>query len=67
MFQNTERVFRVTLATHDLTAFLRACERDGWAAMDTGERIMTDEGPDAEAILLVEPVPLQRAAKALVA
>lgn len=49
------KVFRVTLASHDVARFLDACEGAQWYAFDTGERVMTDEGPDAEAILLVEP------------
>lgn len=53
---NTDRrVFRVTLATTDADAFLAECKGSDWYAVDTGERIMTEEGPDAEAILLVEP------------
>lgn len=67
MIQTTERIFRLTLPTHDLQAFLRACEHGGWAAMDTGERIMTDEGADAEAILLVEPLAQVRPAVKLLA
>lgn len=51
-----QKVFRVTLATQDVDAFLEACGGAEWYAFDTGERVMTDEGPDAEAVLLVEPV-----------
>ena len=49
------KVFRVTLASHDVARFLHACESAQWYAFDTGARVMTDEGPDAEAVLLVEP------------
>lgn len=55
MNQN-RKIYRVTLSTDDVDAFLRDCEGSEWYAMDTGERIMTDAGPDAEAVLLVEPV-----------
>ena len=53
---NDRKVFRVTLASHDVEAFLGECRASEWYAIDTGERIMTDEGPDGEAILLVEPL-----------
>ena len=56
----THRIFRVTLSAQDVTPFLQQCEASEWYAFDTGERIMTDEGPDAEAVLLVEPAPLAR-------
>lgn len=59
------RVFRLTLPAEDVSAFLHECEASAWYAFDTGERIMTDEGPDAEAILLVEPaIPVPRDAQA---
>ena len=51
----TSRIFRVTLSAQDVTPFLQQCEASEWYAFDTGERVMTDEGPDAEAVLLVEP------------
>lgn len=57
------KVFRVTLSTSDVDAFLAACEGSQWYAFDTGERVMTDDGPDAEAVLLVEPLPAPRPAK----
>lgn len=50
------KIFRVTVPTDDLAAFLHECEASEWYACDTGERVMTDDGPDAEAVLLVEPV-----------
>ena len=56
MNNNESRVFRVALATSDVTEFLGKCRANDWYAVDTGERIMTEEGPDGEAILLVEPV-----------
>lgn len=51
----TNRIFRVSLSSQDVPAFLEQCEASEWYAFDTGERVMTDEGPDAEAVLLVEP------------
>ena len=51
------KMFRVTLASQEVTRFLDACQSAEWHAFDTGERVMTDEGPDAEAVLLVEPTP----------
>lgn len=50
------RVFRVTVSSQDIAPFLEACEAAEWYAFDTGERVMTEDGPDAEAVLLVEPV-----------
>ena len=52
----TRNVFRLTLSTEDVPAFLAQCEASEWYAFDTGERIMTEEGPDGEAVLLVEPM-----------
>ena len=52
-----QRIFRVSVASVEVQAFLTACEASEWYAFDTGERVMTDEGPDAEAVLLVEPTP----------
>ena len=48
------RVFRITVPSQDVAAFLAECETAEWYAYDTGERVMTDEGPDAESVLLVE-------------
>jgi hypothetical protein len=45
--------FRLSLPTADIPAFLARCQGAHWRATDTGERIMTDDGPDAEAVLLV--------------
>ena len=53
---NNRRVYRMTLNADDVPAFLASCEAAEWYAFDTGERVMTDEGPDAEAVLLVEPI-----------
>lgn len=55
-----EKVFRVSVATTDVQAFLEACEASEWYAFDTGERVMTDDGPDAESVLLVEPAATMR-------
>lgn len=52
---NRTEVFRISLPSADVEAFLAHCESVEWYAIDTGERVMTDEGPDAEAVLLVEP------------
>jgi hypothetical protein len=51
---NRNSSFRLSLPTADVPAFLARCEGARWRAVDTGERIMTDEGPDAEAVLLVQ-------------
>ncbi|MFA5862067.1 MAG: hypothetical protein WDA16_10275 [Candidatus Thermoplasmatota archaeon] len=51
------KVFRVTMSSNDIQGFLAECGEANWYAFDTGERIMTDDGPDAEAVLLVEPTP----------
>lgn len=59
MSPNTKR-FRVTLASQDVGAFLAECEIIRWRGYDTGERVMTEEGPDAEAVLVVETAPLAR-------
>jgi hypothetical protein len=48
-------IFRLTLPASEVGAFLASCEAAQWFAFDTGERVTTDEGWDAEAILLVEP------------
>lgn len=50
------RTFRITVASHEVSRFLDACASVEWSAFDTGERVMTEEGPDAEAVLLVEPM-----------
>lgn len=53
--KDLDRAFRLTLPAADADAFTDACHEASWHALDTGERIMTDEGPDAEAVLLVVP------------
>lgn len=58
MFENP-KLFRVTVASAHVSAFLRECEASEWYACDTGERVMTDDGPDGEAVLLVEPAQRQ--------
>lgn len=52
---DNRKVFRLTLATTDLAAFREACHASEWYALDTGERVLTDDGPDGEAVILVEP------------
>ena len=53
---DNRKVFRLTVATTDVAAFREACHASDWYALDTGERVLTDDGPDGEAILLVEPM-----------
>jgi hypothetical protein len=55
MLSTKSRVFRITMPSRDVESFIAECEAVSWSAYDSGERIMTDEGPDAEAVLLVEP------------
>lgn len=43
----------VTLRIEDVPAFLRAAGEAGWSAVDSGERITTDEGVDIEAVLIL--------------
>lgn len=62
-----DKVFRVTLASQDVERFLEACGDAEWYAFDTGERVMTDDGPDAEAVLFVEPIASPRVRTAVVA
>lgn len=49
------RVYKIAIAAADAPSFLEACESARWVAVDSGERIMTEEGPDGDAVLLVEP------------
>jgi hypothetical protein len=51
------KTYKVTLPSRDVESFLIDCQAIDWLAYDTGERIMTDDGPDGEAVLLVEPTP----------
>lgn len=43
----------VTVRVEDAPAFVRAAMEAGWSAVDSGERITTDDGIDKEAVLLV--------------
>lgn len=54
--EQTRRIYKLNISAADVGSFLGECERSEWYAYDTGERVMTDDGPDAEAVLLVEPV-----------
>lgn len=44
---------QVTLRVEDVGSFVRACLAAGWSAVDSGERITTDDGVDKEAVLNV--------------
>lgn len=50
---NQFRAFRVSLDTSSVPAFREAIARAGYETEDTGERIVTDAGMDAETVLLV--------------
>ncbi|HWG91635.1 MAG TPA: hypothetical protein VNZ52_12370 [Candidatus Thermoplasmatota archaeon] len=43
----------MTVRADDLGNFVDACSEAGWLFEDTGERVMTDEGPDAEAVIRI--------------
>lgn len=43
----------VTIRIEDVAAFVRAAAEAGWSAVDSGERVTTDEGVDKEAVLVV--------------
>lgn len=43
----------VTLRIEDVPTFLRAAGDAGWSAVDSGERVTTDEGVDIEAVLIL--------------
>ncbi len=45
--------FRVTVRVDDVPTFLRAAQAAGWSAVDSGERITTEEGIAREAIVYV--------------
>lgn len=66
--KTNDRTFRLSVSTTKLEAFRDACEAASWYVVDTGERIMTDDGPDGEAVLLVQAqvTPSSRAATALI-
>lgn len=53
----TSQTFRLTVASDQVDGFLAACQAASWYAFDTGERVMTEEGADAESVLLVEAAP----------
>lgn len=44
MFETT-----LTVPTHQLTEFTRRLAKAGYAVLDTGARVGTEDGPDAEA------------------
>lgn len=50
----------VTVRVEDITAFLRAACNAGWSAVDSGDRVTTDEGVDKEAVLIVQ-IPMTQA------
>lgn len=50
---NDSRTFRLTLEAVDAPAFAEAMRRAGYRIADTGDRIMTDAGVDAEHVVLV--------------
>ena len=43
----------VTIRVDDIAAFIRAARDAGWQAVDSGERLTTEEGVDKEAVLVV--------------
>lgn len=45
--------FNVTLRIEDVPAFLRAARAVGWSAVDSGERLTTEDGVDREAVVVV--------------
>lgn len=47
------RTFRLSVPTEDLEAFRLAADAVGWSVEDTGDRVSTDDGEDAEAVLVV--------------
>lgn len=58
------KIFKVTVRATDIAEFLVECEKAEWFAFDTGERIMTDEGPDAEAVVCLEAKPMPKTKRA---
>lgn len=50
---NEFRSFRVALDTASAPAFREALTRAGYESLDTGERIATDAGVEAETVILV--------------
>lgn len=45
--------FNVTLRIEDVPAFIRAARDVGWSAVDSGERLTTEDGVDQEAVVVV--------------
>lgn len=45
--------FTVTVRVDDVPTFLRAARAAGWSAVDSGERVTTEEGVAKEAVLVV--------------
>lgn len=45
--------FRLTVPVGALASFAALCHAAGWAWNDTGERITSDDGWDAEAVVAV--------------
>lgn len=43
----------VTVRVEDAPAFVRAAQQAGWSAVDSGQRVTTEEGVEKEAVLLV--------------
>lgn len=52
----------LSVRTDDLDAFVTACIEAGWLLEDTGDRVMTDEGPEAEAVVRVT-IPARKPSK----
>lgn len=50
---NQFRSFRVAVESASVPAFREAVARAGYETADTGERVATDDGVDAETVLLV--------------
>lgn len=47
------KTLTVNVRTADMDTFVDACNEAGWLLEDTGDRIMTDDGPEAEAVIRV--------------
>lgn len=43
----------ITVRLEDVASFVSAAADAGWSAVDSGERVTTDEGIDKEAVLVV--------------
>jgi hypothetical protein len=53
---------QVTVRVEDVGSFVSAAKEAGWSAVDSGERVTTDDGIDKEAVLVVRIPVEQRAA-----